>query len=60
MDKHLSDRAWFVGNAASLADISLYAYTHVAEEGGFRLADHAHVCSWLDRVAELPGYVPMD
>jgi glutathione S-transferase len=60
MDKHLSDRSWFAGNTPSLADVSLYAYTHVAEEGGFRLADHAHVCAWLDRVGELPGYVPMD
>lgn len=60
MDQHLSSRDWFAGSAASLADISLYAYTHVAEEGGFRLADHEHVCAWLDRVGELPGYTPMD
>ena len=60
MDRHLASRDWFVGDAASLADISLYAYTHVAEAGGFALADHAHVCAWLDRVGELPGYVPME
>jgi glutathione S-transferase len=60
MDRHLAARDWFVGDAASLADIALYAYTHVAEAGGFRLGDHAHVCAWLDRVGELPGYVPMD
>ena len=60
MDKHLATRDWFVGDSVSLADIALYAYTHVAEAGGFALADHAHVCAWLDRVGELPGYVPMD
>jgi len=59
MDRHLAEHQWFVGEAPSLADIVLYAYTHVAEGGGFRLADHAHVCAWLDRVGNLPGYVPM-
>ena len=60
MDRHLTGLAWFVGDACTLADISLYAYTHVAEAGGFRLRDHRNVCAWLDRVAALPGYVPMD
>lgn len=60
MDRHLAGRAWFVGDECTLADISLYAYTHVAEAGGLRLHDHGNVCAWLDRVAELPGFVPMD
>ena len=60
MDRHLEGREWFVGRACTLADISLYAYTHVAEAGGFRLRDRANVCAWLDRVAALPGFVPMD
>jgi glutathione S-transferase len=60
MNRHLAGRAWFVGSACTLADISLYAYTHVAEAGGFRLEDHKNVCAWLDRVAALPGFVPMD
>ena len=60
MNRKLSDRDWFVGNACTLADISLYAYTHVAEAGGFGLEDFHHVCAWLDRIAALPGYVPMD
>lgn len=60
MDRHLNGRAWFVGEACTLADISLYAYSHVAEAGGLRLRDHRNVCAWLDRVAALPGYVPMD
>jgi len=59
MDEHLAERAWFVGDRVSLADISLYAYTHVAEAGGFRLRDRRHLCAWLDRVSALPGYVPM-
>jgi len=60
MDRHLADREWFAGDACTLADISLYAYTHVAEAGGFRLHDYPRVCAWLDRLAALPGYVPMD
>lgn len=59
MDEHLEKNDWFVGNAPSLADISLYAYTHVAECGGFRLDDYARVSAWLHRVEALPGYVPM-
>lgn len=60
MESHLTGREWFVSLQASLADVSLYAYTHVCEAGGFRLHDYPHVCAWLERVAALPGYVPMD
>ena len=60
MDEHLDGRTWFVGDAISLADIALYAYTHVAEEGGLRLADYPAVEAWLERVAARPGYVPID
>ena len=61
MDDHLATRAWFVGDRLTLADIALYAYTHVAEEGGaFRLADYANVQTWLGRVAAAPGYVAID
>ena len=61
MDEHLAGRAWFVGDAATLADIALYAYTHVAEDGGaFRLADYPNVKAWLARLEALPGYVAMD
>ena len=61
MDEHLAGRDWLVGDALSLADIALYAYTHVAEEGGgFRLADYPNVQAWLARVAATPGYVPID
>lgn len=60
MDEHLATSRFMVGDSASLADISLYAYTHVCEAGGFRLHDYPSVCKWIDRVAALPGYVPMD
>ncbi len=60
MEEHLASRDWFVGAQASLADIALYAYTHVCEAGGFRLDDYPAICAWLRRVAALPGYVPMD
>jgi glutathione S-transferase len=60
MDGHLAARDWFVGDTLSLADIALYAYTHVAEEGGgFRLADYPRVEAWLGRIAALPAYIPI-
>jgi glutathione S-transferase len=60
MDEHLARAPFFVGGRLSLADIALYAYTHVAEEGGFDFAATPSVSAWLDRVAREPGYVPMD
>ncbi len=59
MDDHLAGREWFVGEGVTVADIALYAYTHVAEAGGFRLRDRPHVCAWLGRVAALPRFVSM-
>ena len=60
MDEHLAGRDWFVGARISLADVALYAYTHVAEEGGFELSRYPAVGRWLARVAATPGYVPID
>lgn len=60
MEAHLAGRAWFAGDGFSLADIALYAYTHVADEGGFALADYPSVTDWLARVAALPGHVTLD
>jgi glutathione S-transferase len=60
MDEHLADRAFLLGDRLSLADIALYAYTHVAEEGGFSLDDYPAVKAWLERVASEPGHVAMD
>lgn len=59
MDEHLADRDWFVGNGPSVADICLYAYTHVAEEGGFELAPWLAVRAWIARVEGLKGYIPI-
>lgn len=60
MDQHLRENAFLAGGAVSLADIALYAYTHVCEAGGFCLQDYPNVKHWLARIAVLPGYVPMD
>jgi glutathione S-transferase len=60
MERHLAGREWLVGSAYSLADIALYAYTHVAHEGGFSLEPYAAVRAWLARVAAVPGHVPID
>ena len=49
-------RSWS-GNRYSIADIALYAYTHVAEEGGFDLGRYPAIRAWLDRVADQPGHV---
>ena len=59
MDDHLATRDWFVGSGPTLADIALYAYTHVAEDGGFELKRYQNVATWLDRVAGQPNYVPI-
>ena len=59
MDGHLSENDFFVGGRYSIADIALYAYTHVAHEGGFDLEGFPAVRAWLDRVAAQPGQVPI-
>ena len=60
MDAHLADHDFFAGESYSIADIALYAYTHVAEQVGFSLKAYPAIGSWLNRVAEQPGYVPME
>lgn len=60
MDDHLSGRDWFVGDDISLADICLFAYTHVAGEAEFRLHAYPHVSGWIDRVQKQPNFLPMD
>jgi glutathione S-transferase len=59
MERHLVDRAFFVGDRITLADIALYAYTHVADEGEFELERYPAIRAWLDRVAAEPGHVPI-
>jgi glutathione S-transferase len=59
MDEHLEHRRYFVGERLSLADIALYAYTHVAGMGGFDLETWPAVSRWLGDVAAEPGYIAM-
>tara|TARA_R110000751_G_scaffold2018_7_gene8535 strand:- start:137131 stop:137745 length:615 start_codon:yes stop_codon:yes gene_type:complete len=59
MDGHLAAHDWFVGSSVSLADIALFAYTHVADEGGFGLGDYPAVERWIERVSQLPDFIPM-
>jgi glutathione S-transferase len=59
MDEHLARHDWFVGTGITLADIALYAYTHVCEPGGFVLADYPHIQAWIARIEARPAYVPM-
>jgi glutathione S-transferase len=59
MERHLAQRAFHVGERYTIADLSLYAYTHVATEGGFDLTRYPATRAWLDRVAEQPGHVPI-
>ncbi len=60
IDEHLAAHAFFCGAGVTLADIALFAYTHVAGEGGFGLGDYPHVRAWIARVQALPGFVAMD
>lgn len=60
MEQHLSNHRYFVDDAYTIADISLYAYTHVAAEGDFDLAPYARIDEWLTRVAAHPRHVTMD
>jgi glutathione S-transferase len=59
MDAHLTDRPYFVGERYTIADIALYAYTHVAPEGGFELEPYPAIRAWLQRVMGQPGHVPI-
>jgi glutathione S-transferase len=60
MDDHLDGRDWFVADAISVADICLFAYTHVADDAEFDLGRYPNVQAWIDRVKERPRFVPMD
>ena len=60
MERHLEGRTFFVADEYSLADISLYAYTHVADEGDFDLDPYPAIGAWLERVAAQPGHVPIE
>jgi glutathione S-transferase len=60
MERHLEGREFLVGDGLTLADIALYAYTHVADEGGFDLELYPAIRAWLERVAATSGHVPID
>jgi glutathione S-transferase len=61
MERHLgTGRDFFVTEAPTVADLALYAYTHVAHEGGFEMDRFPAIGAWLERIASLPGYVPID
>jgi glutathione S-transferase len=59
MERHLGDHEYFIGERFTIADIALYAYTHVAPEGGFDLERYAAVRTWLERITAQPGIVPI-
>ena len=59
MDEHLDGREWFVGDSISLADVCLFAYTHVAGDADFDLGAYPAVSAWIERVKASPNYVPM-
>lgn len=60
MERHLEAHDFFAAGRYSIADIALYAYTHVAEDGEFDLSDFPRVNAWMERVRSQPGHVPMD
>lgn len=57
LDGHLRDRRFLVAEQYTIADIALYAYTHVANEGGFEIERYPAIGPWLKRVAEQPGHI---
>lgn len=59
MEKQLQNHEFFVAERYSIADIALYAYTHVAPQGGFELGSFPAIRAWLDRVSQQPGHIPI-
>ena len=59
MEAHLGNRNFLVGERCSIADISLFAYTHVSHEGGFDLSAYPSIKSWISTIEHLPGFVAM-
>jgi glutathione S-transferase len=60
MEAHLAGRDWFANGAMSIADIALYAYTHVADGGGFDLGPYPAIGRWMERLRAQPGHVRID
>lgn len=59
MEQQLGAQDYIANNEYSIADIALYAYTHVAHEGGFSLDDYPFIRRWLQRIEERPSYIAM-
>jgi len=59
MEDHLATRDWMAAGQPTIADLALYAYTHVAGDGGIALDDYAAINAWMTRIRDLPGYVAM-
>jgi len=59
LEKQLTGRRWLVGDSVTLADIALFAYTHVAEQAGYRLADYPAISAWIAVFKALPWYAPI-
>ena len=59
MEHHLATRQFFVSECYTIADIALYAYTHVAPEGGFALEPYPAIRAWMERVAAQPNHIPI-
>ena len=60
MEARLKDHDWLVGYNYSVADIALYAYTHVADEGGYDLGRYPGISRWIARIAAEPRHIPLD
>ena len=60
LDEHLRSKQYLVGERYTSADISVFAYVHCSEEGGFKLGDYPNVKAWCERVKDRPGHIPID
>ena len=60
MEQQLDKADFLVGDALTIADISLYAYTHVAHEGGFELDGYVAIRRWIDRIEQRDDYLAMN
>jgi glutathione S-transferase len=60
MERHLAQQNYFVGDRTTVADLALYAHTHVAQEGEFDLGGFPHLIEWLARIAAEPGHITID
>ena len=59
LERELTGRSWLVGDQVTLADVALFAYTHVAGEAGYRLADYPAITAWIANFKALPWYAPI-